>query len=85
LFFKLIVLIFIINFDIYNFWDKTVIQFNLKYNYFINSHIILLIIIILKNMMFYYNILKSNKNSYYIQNIYKNKHIFLFLVFFLKI
>ena len=64
LFFELIVLIFIINFNIYKFWDKMIIQFNLKYNYFINNHIILLTIIILKNIIFHYNIFKSTKNSY---------------------
>ena len=69
LFFELIVLIFIINFNIYKFWDKMIIQFNLKYNYFINNHIILLTIIILKNIIFHYNIFKSTKNSYYTEHI----------------
>jgi hypothetical protein len=69
LFFELIVLIFIINFNIYNFWDKMIIQSNLKYNYFINNHIILLTIIILKNIIFHYNIFKSTKNSYYTEHI----------------
>jgi hypothetical protein len=51
----------------------TTIQLNLKYNYFINSHIVLLTVIILKNIMFHYKVFRYNKICDYIENKYTIK------------